>query len=190
MAKFRDINIYEFGNEIVLAGVLYAAKDRVYACYLPDSQEEPGQPIVPLDMDRDDWTRLLAQTDALFVEVSDGAEGKAILRKSARVVDNTVSWAVFRRDGYACRYCGVNDVPLSVDHLVLYEDGGPWTMENLVSCCKRDNKRRGRLPYADWLNDPYYQRVSQRLTPEQRTANMALLGTLEAIPRVKHIRTR
>jgi HNH endonuclease len=190
MARFRDIDIHEFGNEILLSGAIYAAGDRVYACFFPDSGDEKDLPIESLAMDRDEWIAVLAQLDALDVKVVDGTGEKAILRKSARIVDNNVSWAVFRRDGYACRYCGANEVPLSVDHLVLWEQGGPWTMANLVACCKRDNKKRGQKSYADWLRDPYYLKLSQRLSPEQRAANEALLGTLDAIPRVKNLRSR
>jgi hypothetical protein len=190
MARFSDIDIHDFGNEILLAGAIYAAGDKVYACFFPDSGDEKDLPIESLDMDRDEWIAMLAQLDALDVKVVDGTGEKAILRKSTRIVDNNVSWAVFRRDGYTCRYCGANEVPLSVDHLVLWEQGGPWTMENLVTCCKRDNKKRGQKSYADWLKDPYYLKLSQRLSPEQRAANEALLGTLDAIPRVKNIRSR
>lgn len=190
MARFRDINIYAFGNEILLAGAIYAAGDKAYVCFFPDSGEEKDLPIELLDLDRDDWIALLRQTDTLDVEVASGTAEKAILRKGTRVVDNTVSWAVYRRDSYTCRYCGANDVPLSVDHLVLWEQGGPWTMENLVTSCKRDNKKRGQTSYADWLKNPYYLKVSQRIQPEQRAANEALLGTLDAIPRMKHIASR
>lgn len=190
MARFRDINIYAFGNDVLLAGAIYAAGDKSYVCFFPDVGEEKRLPIEPLDMDRDDWIALLRQTDSLDVQVEDGTNEKAILRKSTRAVNNTVSWAVYRRDGYTCRYCGANDVPLSVDHLVLWEQGGPWTMENLLTCCKRDNKKRGQKLYADWLKDPYYLKVSRNLTAAQREANEALLPTLDTIQRLRHVSSR
>ena len=58
---------------------------------------------------------------------------KAVIRKCQRNIEQGVSWNVFRRDGYACRYCGNKEVPLTVDHLVLWEESGPSTEANLVS---------------------------------------------------------
>jgi len=97
---------------------------------------------------------------------------------------------VFRRDGYKCCYCGRDDVPLTVDHLVLWEDGGPSTEQNMVSACKKCNKARGRTQYVDWLRHPVYLKVSGNLSPERRAANEALVGALNAIPKVMHTRSR
>ena len=190
MARFRDIDIFAFGNDIQLAGAIYADKDRAYALLLPNCSEVRALDVVPLDLDGGDWETLLKQLDTLAVQVENGTPEKAILRKSQRAVDDNVSWAVYRRDGYRCRYCGADDIPLSVDHLVVWEVGGPWTMENLVTSCKRDNKKRGRASYLEWLRSEYYSRISARLSPAQRAANEALLGTLDSIPRVAHIRSR
>jgi 5-methylcytosine-specific restriction endonuclease McrA len=39
---------------------------------------------------------------------------------------------IFRRDNYTCQYCGAQDVPLTVDHIVPKVLGGSETWENLV----------------------------------------------------------
>ena len=84
---------------------------------------------------------LEAQTQA-----EDGTLTKAILRKTARQIEASVSWQVWRRDGCRCRYCGRDNVPLTVDHLVRWEEGGPSTEENLVSSCKKCNQSQGDQP--------------------------------------------
>ena len=88
---------------------------------------------------------------------------------------------MYRRDHYRCRYCGANDVPLTVDHLVLWEEGGPSTEENLVSACKDCNKTRGNTPYHLWLRDSYYKRVSANLPPMIQEANERIAHTLDGI---------
>jgi hypothetical protein len=144
-----------------------------------------------LDMDRDDWARFIRQTDLLEVEVL-AATGdnkklaKAVIRKSQRQISQGVSWQVYKRDGYRCRYCAAEGVPMTVDHLVLWEDGGPSIPENLVTACRRCNKTRGNTEYGAWLRHPYYRKVSRGLIMAAQEANEAVLHTLAAIPRMVH----
>lgn len=130
-----------------------------------------------------------------FEILGDGGEPEVLfdLELDATFLPNLetkVSWKVFKRDGYACRYCGNDDVPLTIDHLVLWEEGGPSTVENLVSACKKCNRTRGNTPYADWLKHRYYLKVSKGLTADVRQQNDDLVATLDAIPRMVHKRSR
>ena len=50
---------------------------------------------------------------------------------------------VLRRDGHRCQYCGRNDVPLTVDHVIPKARGGDESWENLVAACVRCNNRKG-----------------------------------------------
>ncbi len=53
--------------------------------------------------------------------------------------------AVYARDQGRCAYCGVS-LPLSaatLDHVVPQSQGGRSTWENLVTCCRRCNQRKG-----------------------------------------------
>lgn len=199
MAKLgKDVDLLAFGNEIMLSGVIFSGKDRLLLCPFPGGEDEGIDYFVAsqeiLDMDLADWQRLIRQTDIMETEIlekaADGSIVKAIIRKSQRTIDAATSWAVYRRDGYKCRYCGRDDVPLTVDHLVLWEEGGPSIESNLLSCCKKCNKTRGRKQYGDWLQSPYYKHVSAKLSAKALEANSALLATLDAIPRVTHIRSR
>ena len=81
-------------------------------------------------------------------------------------------------------------MPLTVDHLVCWEVGGPSTEANLVSACRKCNKVRGNTPYPDWLTNGYYVQVSKGLKPAVREANEAVSATLDAVPRKLHVHTR
>ena len=184
MTTEKDIGLLKFGNTIQLVGAIYQGEGATYLAIFPgekiDVMEKPHILTV------EDWPAFLRQTDLLETEIieraQDGKVTKAIVRKSARQIEQSISWAVYRRDGYACRYCGRDDVPLTVDHLVLWEEGGPSIEENLLSACKKCNRTRGNTPYAEWLAHKHYKRVSENLSPEVRSQNEALIGTLDAIP--------
>lgn len=211
MTKFNELDLLAVGNTIQQVGAIYAGEGKVFLCLFPGDhlgefyvEVEPvrvfhdakgtAQEIKALNMTREEWSQFLRQTDIMEVEVlahaADGKTAKAILRKSARQISQHISWEVFRRDGYACRYCGKDDVPLTVDHLVTWEEGGPSVPENLVAADKCCNKIRGNLPYAQWLEHSHYKSVSANLTEEQREANRRLVKTLDQIPRMIHKPTR
>jgi len=216
--KLQDINLLEVGDTIHMVGAVWSGGGKMYLTLFPEdrgtvyasqhqvrfTQEDAWDDVSfkgadvhevhTLDMDSDDWAKFLRQTDLLETEVltkaSDGTLAKVILRKSQRNIEAGVSWRVFKRDGYACRYCGKDDLPLTVDHLVLWEVDGPSIKANLMSACKKCNKTRGRTPYAEWLKHPHYVKVSAALTPDQREANVKLLETLDVIPVNTHQRSR
>ncbi len=192
MITLKDIELLEVGHSIVMVGALYAGGGAVYAMLLPEGADEARSASVTLvEMSLEDWKAFLVQTDTLPVEAyPDGSNQKAILRKSTREVDTVVSWAVYRRDGYRCRYCGNGSVPLTVDHLVRWEERGPWIEANLATACRPCNKKRGSMSYADWLKSDAYLKLSRGLSPEVRAANEAVLGTLDAIARVARICSR
>ena len=51
--------------------------------------------------------------------------------------------SVFARDEYECQYCGQTARDLTIDHVIPKRLGGPATWENLVTCCRRCNARKG-----------------------------------------------
>lgn len=189
----KDLDILRVGHDIQIAGAVFADNDHLFLCLLPDEPVE-GREIVSLEMSTDDWKAFIRQTDLLETEVlaqsKDGTLAKTIIRKSARQIDQGVSWRVFKRDGYKCRYCGADDVPLTVDHLVTWESGGPSIEDNLVSACRKCNKVRGNLSYADWLKHPHYLKVSKGLSVAQQNQNVLALAMLDMIPRKTHINSR
>lgn len=188
----KDLDIYKLGDTIQLAGAVYTGEGKAYLCLMPGESYDVD--VVPLVMDRDDWTRFLRQADLLETEVltktPDGQIAKAILRKSQRQVDQEVSWRVYRRDNFACRYCGRNDCALTIDHLVTWEEGGPTTEANAVAACRHCNKTRGNMSYDDWLVSKAYQNASKKLTAQQQQRNRDVAATLSTIPRLIHKKSR
>lgn len=180
----HEIDLKQLGVSIQMVGAVYADKDRAYLVLLPG---ESSRPVKEVKLDQEEWLKVMQQTDLVEVEalVRDPETKqvvKALVRKSERQISQQVSWTVFRRDEFKCRYCGAADVPLTVDHLITWESGGMSVPENLVACCRKCNGARGETPYADWLMDSYYKRVSQNLDYQGRFANQALVPTLAGLP--------
>lgn len=189
--KLAELDLLEVGHTIQLAGAIYRFKDEAtYLLWFPDEKGSRSQSCShtteELEMNLEEWTTFIQQTDVLNTMVkvreADGSIGKAILRKSQRQIDNAVSWTVYRRDKYHCQYCYKNDVPLTVDHLILWEEGGPSIEANLLSSCRKCNKTRGNLPYSEWLQHPYYRKMCIALPQEIVDRNFQLIDTLGKIP--------
>jgi len=49
---------------------------------------------------------------------------------------------VFNRDGRICRYCGSDEEPLHIDHIISRKRGGTHDLENLQVLCKSCNLRK------------------------------------------------
>lgn len=181
-----DIDLAGVGTKTALVGAVFAGEDDCFMVLIP-GKEDTTTPR-PVALDTVEWKTFLRQTDLqeISIMVEDAETGKlkrALLRKCERQVGKHISWNVFRRDNFTCRYCGAKDKPLTVDHLVTWESGGPTTEENLVASCGKCNNTRGEMPYDEWLKDPYYQRVKKGLDYATRFANDALVPTLANIPR-------
>jgi 5-methylcytosine-specific restriction endonuclease McrA len=179
--KLNDLNILDISNTIYLTGAIYSDAENDYICMLPT--EHSRTTLNELYMDLEDWKKFLRQTDLMETEVlqqdKHGKLSKAILRKSTRQIDQRISWRVFRRDNFTCRYCGDDKSPMTVDHLVLWEDGGPSIEENLVCSCRKCNKTRGNMKYEEWLESPYYRKVSSDLDSDALMLNEAELTPIK-----------
>lgn len=188
--KVSDVGLLKFGNTVQMTGAIYQGEGRTFLLALPG--EQLGQNPIPLEVDN--WEELLRQTDLMETEIDQevekGVVRKAIVRKSTRQIEQTVSWRVFKRDQYRCRYCGADNIPLTVDHVITWEAGGPSVEMNLVATDKRCNRQRGNMPYEEWLKSAYYQGVSRKLSPAARAQNEALVAQLPLIPRNFKVRAR
>ena len=191
--KFSDIDLHKIGNTIQLIGGIWAGEGQAFVFRFP---EYVGEQVVltEVEITHEDWKALLRQSDLVETEVltqaEDGQLIKAVMRKCERSISQQVSWNVFRRDGFRCRYCGDEKAPLTVDHAVLWEDGGPSIEANLVSACRKCNKIRGRTQYVLWLQHAYYLDVYKNLSPEVRYQNEMLADRLGSIPRVVNVKAR
>jgi hypothetical protein len=166
--KVKDFNPNElliYGNQLEISGFVMGNGQRQDIILFPD--EFPVADHAFVLPTQEQMSNLLYQLDVLGI----GTNEKKILRKSHRQIDSDIIWAVYRRDNYKCRYCGRNNVPLSVDHVVLWENGGDSLLNNMLSACRKCNKTRGNTEYLQWLLSDYYNKVNQNLTPLQKQEN-------------------
>lgn len=180
--KLQDFNLRDFGHSIQIVGVVFGSAAESFTAALPN-EAVPVEAMRSLELSTEDWEAVLYQTDVLDVEMIGPL--KAVVRKSQRQIDTAISWDVFKRDGYRCRYCG-SDGALTVDHVDLWEAGGASVRANLVSSCKNCNRTRGRMEYAEWLDSADYQKRSKNLDTLTQIANRMLIDEL---PKLRLLRT-
>ncbi len=56
---------------------------------------------------------------------------------------------VFKRDRYACQYCGVQAKGLTIDHVLSRSRGGKTTWDNVVTACRPCNAVKGDRTLAE-----------------------------------------
>lgn len=192
---FDEIPLLKFGNEYTFSGIVMQPKDdseRILVLGLPNETIDRRNALLSIrNLTQEEFETLMFQLDRCDMEGVDSEGGKIILRKSNRVVDNNVMWAVFRRDKYKCRYCGIDNVPLTVDHVVTWETGGATHKDNLLTACRKCNKKRGNMRIIDWLNSEYYlNKANKYLKPMQRAKLMEFCTLAHSVPKLVHKRTR
>ena len=186
--KWQDINQLAIGNTSQLAGVIYTGEPN--CVFLLPGEEMPID-VKFIEMTDGDWKEFFNQTDNQITQVNIG-HTKSLIRKCQRVIDQNISWEVYERDGYKCRYCDRGGIPLTVDHIDLWENGGATVVENLITSCKRCNKTRGNMPYDQWMTSIAYKNFSAILDIEQKEENLAIVSILPYLEtlRVKTIKSR
>lgn len=166
----------KYGNEYTIAGIIVG--NAAYKEILVFPEERMDCHTETLFPSTEDLQEIFNQLDTLQIT----GLHKVVLRKSQRNIEQGVSWAVYRRDGYACRYCGADDVPLTVDHVVRWEMMGDSVANNLLCACRKCNKTRGNMEYPDWLQSDFYKKMSVRLTEAQRQANIDFWAIANKVP--------
>ena len=69
-----------------------------------------------------------------------------VLNRVQRVKRNSVAFSkknILRRDDYTCQYCGVQDHPLTIDHITPKSRGGKTSWANIIVACKPCNLKKG-----------------------------------------------
>ena len=176
--EFKNFDVMAIATELEIVGVVYGSPKEDVIILLPN--EAIVEPLQLMTPSLDEWTQIVRQSDIKEVEGMDKGK-KIVLRKSTRQVETRVMWEVFRRDNFTCRYCGVDDVPMTVDHVVLWEKMGPSIAMNLICSCKKCNNARGSLEYEDWLKSPYYLSKLTQLTVTTIAENVRMIAVIPAI---------
>ena len=183
--EFRSIPILRWGNEINIKGlVMEDAKGGDILVMLPNEKAHIQQTLI--EPTTQEWYELQDQVDKCNVE----GEAGVLLKKGQRQLDQKICWQVYRRDKYKCRYCGIDNVPLTVDHIKTWETGRATHPHNLLTSCRKCNKKRGNLDYGSWLQHKYYSEKSQFLTQSVRDANEAKVKDLNSMPTMAKERSR
>lgn len=186
----NEIPLMDFGKKIVIRGILFAndETDDSWIAVLPQKDKPKAIPLL-IQPTLQEWHDIFEQQDVMFVRGTFNGE-HIIKRKSQRNVDGVISWKVFRRDKYECRYCGINHVPLTVDHIITWETGGATHVDNLLTSCKKCNRTRGNTPYDEFLKSDYYKGKMEYLRNGVIQLNEAIVAELSNLPRVAKVRKR
>lgn len=86
--------------------------------------------------------------DCIFVKGNELKLPKVVVLKKYVNVSHKPKFSrknVYLRDNYTCQYCGrqFKAEDLTFDHVIPRKDGGQTTWENIVTCCKECNCRKG-----------------------------------------------
>lgn len=76
--------------------------------------------------------------------------------------------AIFRRDNFACQYCGIQANHLTIDHVIPRHRGGAHVWDNVVSACPSCNRRKGGKTLDE-------ARMTLHRTPAEPSASMRAL---------------
>lgn len=93
------------------------------------------------------------------------------LRKLPKVGKRQIKFSrqnVYIRDHYKCQYCGDDKIPvdnLTYDHVNPRSKGGKTTWENIVTCCKNCNGRKGNLSCREANMFPIKKPVKPKTLP-------------------------
>lgn len=186
----NNIEKLEFGTKYQMSGIVFNTGHHSIIIPLPNEDVQLGN-VQVLNLTEEEYKELTYQLDILEVElVGQDKAKKTLLRKSQRQIDQRISWEVYDRDRYMCRYCGDSGIPLTVDHIILWEELGPSIPRNLMTSCKKCNRTRHSMQYHEWLISEYYQRVSFGLTEEEKKFNIDMGKDLHKIRRRTHKRRR
>jgi hypothetical protein len=165
-----------YGNELTIIGLVVGnGKEKEIIVFPGDG---PLHDCKVLETDQEEVLKIFDQLDTLAIT---GLEN-VVLRKSQRNIEQGISWEVFRRDNFTCRYCGADDVPMTVDHIVRWENLGASVPDNLICSCRKCNKTRGNTEYPDWLTSQYYLDRVSKLPAEFHERNVKAWAAALAIP--------
>ena len=150
MNDWMGYNLEDFGNKYQIRGVVFGNTDEDFVIMLPE--ETPFKAEDLLIPTWEEWKTLLAQSDAPKMVIYDEKTRavRAIVSKSNRRINEFFRWGIFRRDNFTCVYCGVKDLPLTIDEYLCQELGGLINEENCRTACRPCNKKKANKTPEEW----------------------------------------
>ncbi len=143
----RPAYIENLGHLLKISGVLIQGKGESIIVLSPSAEDidDTAQVVRP---SLEEWSEIIrASDDPKYFELDETGTIKAVHRKVQRAISGAVQQQIWIRDGLRCMFCGraMGKVQLTIDHWVPLELGGSNFDNNLISCCRRDNKLKGDL---------------------------------------------
>lgn len=78
--------------------------------------------------------------------------------KAKRGLTQAQKWAVYKRDGFKCHYCGrdakTTDVVLEIDHVIPIARGGTDDPQNLITGCRECNSAKSSRSLGPDVPEP------------------------------------
>lgn len=92
-----------------------------------------------------------------------------VLMKNRRGLSKKARFDVFKRDGFACQYCGATppSVLLHIDHIVPVAEGGENDQDNLITACEACNLGKGAGLLSD-IPKSLRERAAEALEKEEQ----------------------
>lgn len=140
----------ELGTQFQTSGVILVGKGgRSLIVFLPGQQVIGEYTFKECNIE--EWKSILKRLDdpEYFVLDESGAT-KAVVRKCQRQIGAGIQWRIFSRDNYTCQYCGKTGIPMTVDHIIPVERDGTDDDDNLITACRKCNKRKGSMMPDEW----------------------------------------
>lgn len=179
----HGLDLRKIGFGINMGGFILADKDKKYLISFPDEDEFEAKDLIAIAPSSEEYKEIVRQMDISEIELIDNnTNKKVVVRKSQRQLDQLITWQVFKRDDYTCRYCGREGIPMTYDHIKLWEDNGENSIENGICSCRKCNKTRGNMDYEEWINSKYYEIRSENLPSNIKRENKSLIGKYKNFP--------
>lgn len=154
---FEDFDSKLIGSKIHLVGTVWKnyESEQVYIAPLWPDLGISNNTLNIIEADEFENIKIINDAWLLEAKRNEGFHGRATkvaLVRSQKQVEPRIIWRVFRRDKFACVYCGDDENAMTYDHFVPRSLGGPTNVENGRTACKNCNLLKGDMKPDDWLS--------------------------------------
>lgn len=149
---YITVNLEDLGDTWQLDGIVIGNGQQNLILQMPAGSIDCSNVSIfdPTVEELEAWMKQTDDPIAPLYQNQDSKVVKAIVRKVTRQLDQAVVWKCYQRDNYTCVYCSTTGVPLTYDHYLAQAYGGPTTLENGRTSCRKCNKLKGHLTIKEW----------------------------------------
>jgi len=171
--EFEEIEKIEIGNAIGFVGTVWldSKADQFYILPVVEDLPVDMENVAIFNFSDSEKIRFLNQAWLLESSRYSDFKNKAVktaLYRSQSSIHPSLRWRVFRRDNFACCYCGYNQGELTFDHYLPKALGGFTTEENGRTACRLCNRAKGDLEPEQWENSLKLEKIRAIRKKEQK----------------------